>query len=109
MIPIPKGAKIVDMNLAIDDASAVGATQTDVGDGVSNARFFNSLDFSDIAAFNLAGEGVPAALGYEYPADDTIDIYVKTASTAIATGANISMNVFYKMAGSLDDEDNLTN
>ena len=109
MIPIPKGAKVVDMNIAIDDATAVGVSQTDVGDGVSNARFFNGLDLSTISAHNLAGEGVPASLGYEYPAEDTIDVYVKTGSTPVATGAHVIMNVFYKMAGSMADEDNLSN
>ena len=109
MIPIPKGAKIVGMNFAIDDATAVNATGTEVGDGGSNGRFFNAIDISSVGAHNLAGEGVPGAVGYEYPADDTIDIFVKKETTDPATGANWILNVFYKMAGSLEDEDNLTN
>jgi len=107
MIPIPKGAKIVGMNFAIDDATAANATGTEIGDGVSNARFFNGIDVSAVTAFNLAGEGVPGAIGYEYKTEDTIDIYVKKEDTSPATGANWIMNVFYKMAGSMADEDNL--
>jgi len=107
MIPIPKGAKIVGMNFAIDDATAANATGTEIGDGVSNARFFNAIDVSAVTAFNLAGEGVAGAIGYEYKQDDTIDIYVKKCDTDPATGANWVMNVFYKMAGSMDDEDNI--
>ena len=110
MVPIPKGAKIVGMNWSIDEHTSVVATGTEVGDGGSNGRFFNTINISTAAVnCNLAGEGVPGSLGYEYPADDTIDIYMKKGTTAAATGANWVMNVFYKMAGSLDDEDNLTN
>ena len=109
MIPIPKGAKIVNMNFAIDDATAVNATGTEVGDGGSNGRFFNAIDISSVGAHNLAGEGVPGAIGYEYPADDTIDLVINDMRKDAATGANWILNVFYKMAGSLDDEDNLTN
>ena len=109
MIPIPKGAKIVNMNFAIDNAGAANATGTEIGDGGSNARFFNTIDVSSIGSHNLGGEGVAGALGYEYPAEDTIDIFMKKGTTAAVTATNWILNVFYKMAGSLEDEDNLTN
>ena len=110
MIPIPKGAKIVDMNVAI--AALTGScSDIEVGDGGSNARFFNGIsqEGATSVAYNLAGEGVPGAIGYEYPADDTIDIYIAKGVSEAGTATNWIMNVFYKMAGSLADEDNLSN
>ena len=109
MIPIPKGAKIVNMNFSLDEATGAGATGTEIGDGGSNGRFFNAISTGVVASYNLAGDGVPGSIGYEYPADDTIDIFQKKATADPLTSCNWVLNVFYKMAGSMDDEDNLTN
>lgn len=109
MVPVPKGAKIIDMNFAIDDATATGASGAEIGDGGSRARFFNALTVDAISAHSLAGDGVAGAIGYEYPADDTIDLVINDMRKDAASTANWVLNVFYKMAGSLEDEDNLTN
>ena len=109
MIPIPKGAKIVDMNFACDDATATGCSGVEIGDGGSRARFFNALTIGTPLAVNLAGDGVPGSIGYEYPSEDTIDIVINDQRGAAATASNWILNVFYKMAGSLEDEDNLSN
>ena len=109
MVPVPKGAKIVDINFAIDSATGVGCSEAEIGDGASQGRFFDGLSLTAVQAFALAGEGVPGSIGFQFTVDDTIDIFIGKAATGVATGNNWVMNVFYKMAGSLEDEDNLTN
>jgi len=107
MIPIPKGAKVIDIQVGID-TELPGATGTEIGDGTSNGRFFNGVSFGTGDIMTLGADGVVGALGYEYEQDDTIDIFLKKAATKVPTSVRFTMNVWYKMAGSLEDEDNLS-
>ncbi len=107
MVPVPNGAKIIDLQVAIDTAIS-GATGTEIGDGTSNGRFLNGVSFGDGNIMSLGADGVIGCLGYEYEQDDTIDIFLRKAATKVPTSTKITMNVWYKMAGSLEDEDNLT-
>jgi len=90
MIPVPKGAVVLD--LAVQWALGAGAaiTQGSIGDGNSANRYYGSLSAS-------AGNTIvhmTTGLGYSYSAEDTIDIVVGTATSASAAGT-VRMTVLY--------------
>jgi len=90
MVPVKKGAKILDVKIKF---TAFGAGRTvNVGDGADVDRF--------LAAGSVAAAGVlpcSAATGffYEYTVDDTIDVVVLVDTMPI--GAEIEVVVTYVM------------
>lgn len=100
MVPVPEGAKIVDIKIMADASTAA---TLDVGDGNDTDRFFDGLDGTSAVAAGLVADGAGIdAINYVYEADDTIDILVKTGSVDDET--EIKMVVFYIMTGSIADE-----
>jgi hypothetical protein len=92
MVPVQAGTKVVGMKLISDDIdSGTGTVILDVGDDGDTDRF---IDGSAVGAAGgsadfLAGlvAALPAAaVGYEYAADNTIDILVQVAPNAGGTG-----------------------
>jgi len=97
MVPIPKGAQVLDIILK---TSALGTARTiDVGDGGDIDRFVDGGDASGAALFRLSAV---AGLNHEYTADDTIDI--KVLGDTFPAGGTATMIVFYKMEGGIADE-----
>lgn len=105
MVPVPKNARILNLIVGCD-VDIPGASGLEVGDGDSNARFFNTI------SFGLAGKhyflqsecGVYSGLGYKYAQDDTIDIYLKTATSKVPTATTFKCLVKYNITGTISDE-----
>ena len=89
MVPVPKGAKI--MEIILQATNGTTNMTVSVGDGTTPARFISALA-NAAAIFSRMALG----LGYEYPADDTIDITFGVAAPT-ATGV-YTMVVLYTMA-----------
>jgi hypothetical protein len=94
MVPIPRGAQILELNLTFGLGG--GATTINVGDGNSTGRFAASMS-TNVATVQRATAG----LGYSYSADDTIDIVIGTATSASAVGT-YRLTVFYAFDGAAD-------
>jgi len=102
MIPVPKGAQILDIQVYIADAGA-GRT-CDIGDGDTADRYFDGLDVaSGPLRKSLVPDGDAAYIApYEYTEDDTID--VKWLGDTLEVGQVITMTVFYTMGGTIADD-----
>ena len=110
MVPIPKNAQILDIHvIAKVQGGALGwtnATDCQIGDGSSSSRFMTGGDLVDQDILTMEANGRPGAIGYTYDeGNDTIDFFLKKATTVNQTDLVIIMNVYYKMAGSIKDED----
>ena len=106
MVPVPKGAII--MNIQAYAGTAIsGCSQIDIGDGSSSARFFNGFSWGDLNYLFMDNtDGVVANIGYCYDeGNDTIDINLsEDVSTKVPTSIKFTMHVWYKMTGSISDE-----
>lgn len=102
MFPVKDDFAILNMDVYVE---AFGAGRTiDVGDGALVDRYFDGLDVSSAAKFDLATDGDAAYIWpKEYTADDTIDIKV-LGDTWPADKAAILV-VYYKVLGALDGEE----
>lgn len=101
MVPIPKGAQIVGMAF---ESSALGAGRTvDIGIGTTVDLFFDGLDVSTAGVFGPADMDGNGVIGYEFAANDTID--VKVLGDDLPDKAVLRLAVFYKMQGAIADED----
>jgi hypothetical protein len=111
LVPIPKNAQILDIQIAVSKTGGTldfaGATGCHVGDGSSPTRFMDDASLGTADVLNMAtSTSKPGAVGYTYDeGNDTIDVAFTKAATVLETDALIMMNVFYKMAGSINDED----
>lgn len=110
MVPIPKNAQILDIHITAkvmgDTLDFAGATGCHVGDGASPTRFFDDLSLGAVEMAVMSALGKPQGIGYTYDeGNDTIDIALTKAATVNQTDLVIIMNVYYKMAGSISDED----
>ena len=110
MVPIPKNAQILDVvitaKLLAGTLAFEGASGCHVGDGACPSRFMDDASLGNAIMLCIVDDGRPASIGYTYDeGEDTIDIAVKKAATVNQTYTTIIMNVYYKMAGSISDED----
>jgi len=110
MVPVPKNAQILDIHITSGVAGGTldfaGATGCHVGDGASSCRFMDDVSLGALEMLTMAANGKPNAIGYTYDeGNDTIDIALTKAATVNQTDLVIVMNVYYKMAGEIDDED----
>lgn len=92
MIPVPKGAQVIDVRATPSNMGGVNFT-FGIGDGGSTTRYANSLSTSANGA--VAMLSVPG-VGYSYSVDDTVDIIMQTATSASAAGT-IRLTVLYTM------------
>ena len=102
MIPIPKYAQIIDLQVFIADAGA--ARTCDIGDADLVDRYFDGLDVaSGPIRKSLVADGDAAYIApYEYTADDTID--VKWIGDTLEDGQIITLTVSYTMGATIDDD-----
>jgi len=95
MVKIPAGATVHEVQLSCDDLDTSGtpACVLAVGDGSDVDRFITASDIGQAGGFarmnNIAG------VGYEYTADDTIDVKVTTAPATSAETGTINLFVLY--------------
>lgn len=95
MVKVPKGAVILDVILASTDLETGGPTGSlAVGDGTTADRFIGTNTL--VQAGGVARMDKPGGMGYEYAAEDTIDLKLIAAATTPADGT-ISLTVLYAM------------
>lgn len=104
MVPVPKGAQIVDILTQWSDLDSAGAPTMDVGDGDDPNGYFENLDITTAGRAHLASSTVVNySIGKEYAENDTIDVKIMDASPN-ATSGTINMVVLYKKEGGIADE-----
>lgn len=118
MVPIPKGGKILRIDLYYS-ALPAGTTGNDIGYGGDPDAFIASLTMTGASLKTYPGCIVRSSLAtgdiieirdnpdgflHTFTADDTIDIAFMKAPTKIPTSQHIKMSVWYKMTGVLSDE-----
>jgi hypothetical protein len=98
MVTVPTGAVILDVILATDDMDTGGTgLLLNVGfggAGANEAKFIADAP-AHTAANNVTRLNQVDGLGYEFTAEDTIDVVVDTAPTTGATSGTISLVVLY--------------
>lgn len=98
LVPIPAGATILDVIMAVpaltDQADAVWA----VGDGDGAERFITGATAGQSSAGGVVRLNAPLGHNYKYTVDDTIDFHITTVPGATAvTDGDISLTVIYTM------------
>lgn len=97
MVPIPRGAMVIDIVMAASNMGGANFTYG-VGDGNSTTRYLNSQSTSangPVARPYISGSG------YSYSADDTIDVIMQTAGSASAVGT-LRLTVLYQFDNATD-------
>ena len=110
MIPIPKNAKILRIDLY--HGSATKTVDADLGDGQDPDRYIVSIGMSSAQIRTWpqdTGSALPtgcSATGFlkTYATQDTIDLTFNTYSGSATKTFAINMAVWYKMIGSISDE-----
>ena len=118
MVPIPKNAKVLRIDLYYS-ALPAGTTGCDVGYGGDPDAFIAALAFTGASLKTYPGCWIRSSLAtgdiveirdnnagflHTFTADDTIDIAFMKAPTKIPTSQHIKMSVWYKMTGTISDE-----
>jgi hypothetical protein len=118
MVPIPKGAKVLQLQVYYSDLPD-GCTGCDIGYGGDADAFIISLPMTgqnvksypgcvirtSLATGDIIGlRDNPVGLLHTFTADDTIDISFQSLPTKIPTSQHIKMAVWYKMTGTIKDE-----
>lgn len=94
MVPVPRGARIIDVTLSATDLDTNGTPTITmlVGDGGDNDRFITSSTIGQTGG--VARLNAQTGFLYEYTADDTIDVTFGVASATFASGT-IQLAVTY--------------
>lgn len=97
MVRVPANATIVGVNLGTDDLDTNGspAIVLDVGDGSDTDRLIDGATVGQAGGYTSTM--VMTGFGYQYTAEDTIDVLVQVAPGTGATSGTISLAVFYTM------------
>lgn len=103
MVPVPKGAQIVDVSLAINGGMATGSNLAfSIGDGNSASRYAGSASVAAAtngnAIFRMTNGG---GLGYSYSTDDTVDVVLGTVGSMSAQMA-MRLTVTYQFDNAPD-------
>lgn len=109
MVPIPKGAKVLKVDVYYSTLPA-GTTGCDVGYGGDPDAYLATVpmtgdNMQSWPASTYRNKAAAVSRFLEtFTADDTIDIAFTKLATKIPTSQKIYMAVHYKMVGSLKDE-----
>ena len=105
MVPIPKYAQILQIEV-VSNNEIGGATDVDIGDSDNPDRFFDGISLGTARNISLDVSGIATQKLYTYTENNTIDIaFNDKAQDQLPSTKWIQMNVWYKMAGSISDED----
>lgn len=104
MVTVPKGAQILEIILGSDDLDTNGTPTIvlNVGDGNLSDRFIKQQTVAQAGGVVRLGAGIAAtlvsgAIGYQYTAEDTIDVLVQAAPATGATSGDITLAVLYHL------------
>lgn len=94
MVPVPKGARIVEVVLGTADLDTNGTPTITmkVGDGSDDDRFITSSTIGQTGGVTRLN--AQTGTGYEYTADDTVDITFGAGAATFASG-DITLSVHY--------------
>lgn len=102
MVPVPKGALILDTQLDVGGLAAGSNVAVNVGDGNSTGRYNTSASVAagvnGGAIFRMTNA---AGGGYSYSADDTIDVIMGTVGS-MSGQAVLRLTVFYSFDNASD-------
>jgi len=91
MVKVPANAKVIYMDFA---STVLGEYTLNVGDSVNNSRYFSNATTSGaVGVLRPTGAGM---LGYQYSADDTIQMKMSLVSV-VSSGGAFYMNVIFSM------------
>jgi hypothetical protein len=100
MVPIPENSMVIEMGFKVTGNASQGAF--DIGDGSSSGRFFNGVNMSSAPIDLFNPSAATGGMNAEYSSNDTIDVVI--SGSDLASGAVMTLNVWYKMMGTLSDE-----
>jgi hypothetical protein len=108
MVPIPKGAKVLMIQLGFNTVESQ-ATGCMVGYGGDTNAFADPVlmtaDNVKVFPGNVGNQEAFTGFLHTFTADDTIDICIPTAlGNVTADEAQLNMAVWYKMTGTITDE-----
>ena len=108
MVPIPKGALVLKVQL-FHTACPADTTGCDIGYGGDADAFAAAVTFTAADWKVFPGNSLEGNPGFRYifTADDTVDIAFTTAATKMPTASGFQMNVWYKMTGTIEDENDI--
>ena len=108
MVPVPKNACVLALDLYYSDLPD-GCTGTDVGYGGDSDAFMATIPVTGANFVRWPGSSYDNNTSdmflHTFTADDTIDIALTSAPTKIPTSQQIYMAVYYKMVGTIGDEE----
>lgn len=108
MVPIPKNAKILQLEVYYS-ALPAGSTAVDVGYGGDTDAFLVTVPMTaaNIKRWPANSCVLTNVAGYlhTFTANDTIDLAFTKLATKIPTSQHLKMAVWYKMTGVIDDEE----
>jgi len=91
MVRVPAGAKVVYMDFA---STVLGQYTLNVGDSVNESRYFsNATTSGTVGVLRPTGAGM---LGYQYSADDILQMKMSLVSV-VSVGGAFYMNVLFAM------------
>lgn len=96
LFKIPKGAKVIDAGIAVDDLDQGAGLKLDVGDSNDQDRFIVQSTVGQ--AGGVARLAAQAGVDYEYTADDYFQVKVQTAPASAQTTGTIRGWLLYSMA-----------
>lgn len=99
MVRVPRGAVVTGVVLSTDDLDTNGTPTIvlDVGDGSDTDRFIDGATVGQAGGTTDASNLAIAGIGYEYSAEDTIDVLVQAGPATGATSGTISLVVYYTL------------
>lgn len=87
IMKVPKGARVCEMVLTVTDLDAGTNIVLAVGDGVDDDRYISGSTIGQTGGTVRLGSGIITnTSAFTYTADDTIDVKVTTAGSAVTTG-----------------------
>lgn len=90
MVKVPIGARVLDYVLSTNDLGASGTATLSLGDGLDPDRYFGSGQVADGAGYRVVrGLRKHAGHGYEYTANDTVDVSVVSLGGNAQTSAPV--------------------
>lgn len=92
MVPVPKGAMVREVILAVDDLDTGSSLVLDVGDTDATDNTARYIDDAGVGqAAGVARMDNIAGFNYQFAADGTIDVDVETAPQTGATTGTIKL------------------
>lgn len=98
LVKVPKGARIIQILLFMEDLETTSSSSLDLGDYADDDRWQSANIDGRTGNYRKIDRTVGGDVFYEYTTDDTIRILWNTAPGTDINGAKIKIAVKYNMA-----------